>query len=371
MMQTGYGDPAQYIRTIHVEEECLAHEYAREIIDRAGLPVHILAPGERPAIAGQYPANLNQGKQHLLLARNRGVFFKPCPGTREYRCCDYQVLNIGMGCPMDCVYCILQAYLNNPWISFFVNIEDLFAELASGIAATEMPLLRIGTGEFTDSLALDSITGLSRHLVRFMAGQKRAVLELKTKSAVIGNLKDLDHQGRTVVAWSLNSPPIMAAEEIRTATLDERLAAAAHCADWGYLLAFHFDPIIYHEGWQEGYRSTIRALFNRVPAERIAWISLGALRYLPPLKAIATERFPASRFFYEEFINGLDGKQRYFREQRVEMYRLIADELARFVSSRTCVYFCMENDTIWREVFGFCPADKGGLGRMLDRTVTL
>jgi spore photoproduct lyase len=53
------------------------------------------------------------------------------------------------------------------------------------------------------------------------------------------------------------------------------------------------------------------------------------------------------------------------------MYRLIADELARFVSSRTCVYFCMENDPIWREVFGFCPGDKGGLGRMLDRTVTL
>ncbi len=368
-MKTGYGDPGRYITTLHVEEGCLQLPYTREIIKRANLPVQVIQQGRSPQIAGQYPNNLSSGKHHLLLAENRGTFFKPCPGTREYRCCDYQVLNIGMGCPMDCVYCILQAYLNNPWISFFVNIEDMFAEISQGLAEADGRFFRIGTGEFTDSLALDSLTGLSRHLVTFMGTQTRAVLELKTKSAVIENLRDLDHRGRTVVAWSLNSPPIMKAEEIRTATLEERLTAAGQCADWGYRLAFHFDPIIYHDGWQEGYRQTIRTLFDKVPADRIAWISLGALRYLPSLKNIATDRFPRSRFFYEEFIDGLDGKCRYFRDQRVEMYKLIADELAKYTVSGTCVYFCMENDTIWQQVFGFCPGDHGGLGAMLDRTI--
>ena len=366
----GYGDPARYITSLHVEEECLHLPYTREIIKRAGLPVQVIGRGQSPQIDGQYPANLGTGKHHLLLAENRGAFFKPCPGTREYRCCDYQVLNIGMGCPMDCVYCILQAYLNNPWISFFVNIDNLFTEINQGIAAAGDRFFRIGTGEFTDSLALDSLTGLSKHLVTFMSTQTRAVLELKTKSAVIDNLRGLDHRGRTIVAWSLNSPPIMRAEEIRTATLEERLTAARQCADWGYRLAFHFDPIIYHQGWQDGYKKTIRTLFDQVPADRIAWISLGALRYLPALKNIATERFPGSRFFYEEFIDGLDGKCRYFRDQRVEMYKLISDELARYTASTTCVYFCMENDTIWRQVFGFCPEERGGLDAMLDKTVT-
>ncbi len=371
MMKTGYGDPAGYITTLHVEEQCLHLPYTREIIERTNLPVRVIREGESPQITGRYPDNLSQGKHHLLLAKNRGTFFKPCPGTREYRCCGYQVLNIGMGCPMDCVYCILQAYLNNPWISFFVNIEDLFVEVEQGIQSSKDEFFRIGTGEFTDSLALDSLTGLSRRLVEFMSRQSRAVLELKTKSAVIDNLQGLDHQGRTIVAWSLNSPTIMAAEEIRTATLEERLAAAARCADWGYRLAFHFDPIIYHKGWQEGYRYTIKTLFSRVPADRIAWISLGALRYLPALKTIAIDRFPGSRFFYEEFIDGLDGKCRYFRDQRVEMYKLIADELAKYTASNTCMYFCMENDTIWKQVFGFCPNDRGGLGAMLDNTVTV
>ncbi|WP_028583189.1 SPL family radical SAM protein [Desulfogranum mediterraneum] len=366
---SSYGDPARFIRQLHVAEDCRDHPYTREIIQRTKLPVSYLKPGQLPAIEGDYPANLDQGKRHLLLCRNRGVIFKPCPGTREYTCCDYQVLNIGMNCPMDCVYCILQAYLNNPWLSFFVNVDDLVADLDRVLLKEQDQFFRIGTGEFTDSLAIDSLTGFSPHLINYMRDKPNAVLELKTKCAVIDNLRGLDHNGRTVVAWSLNSTPIMAREELRTASLEERLEAAAQVAQWGYRLAFHFDPIIYHHNWQQGYRETIAKLFATVPAEKIAWISMGALRYLPALKKIATERFPFSSFFYEEFINGLDNKYRYFRPQRVAMYRFILDELKKYSAEQTCIYFCMESEEIWQEVFGFVPGDVGGLPAMLDRSV--
>ena len=362
-----YGDPARYVTRLYVAEDCLDLAYTQEIIARAKLPVTVVGERAVPVLAGDYPYNLNEGKHHLLLCRNRGAFFKPCPGTREYRCCGYQVLNIGMNCPMDCVYCILQAYLNNPWLSFFVNVDDLLAEVDAALAKEPQRFFRIGTGEFTDSLALDSLTHLSPRLVEYMGRQTNAVLELKTKSVSIANLQGLDHRGRTIVAWSLNSPAIAAREEIRTATLGERLAAAAQCAEWGYRLAFHFDPVILHDGWQEGYRATIRQLFATVPAEAIAWISMGALRYLPVLKRIAGERFPQSRFFYQEFIDGLDGKRRYFRTERVAMYRFIVNELRQHAASQTCIYFCMENDTIWQEVFGFAPEEHGGLPAMLDR----
>jgi spore photoproduct lyase len=196
---------------------------------------------------------------------------------------------------------------------------------------------------------------------------KNAVLELKSKAVVLDHLQDADHNGRTVMAWSLNSPAIMEREELRTASLDQRLAAAKQCADWGYRLAFHFDPIIYHPGWQQGYTETIDRLFEAVPAEKIAWISLGALRFLPNLKAIATSRFPNSRFFHEEFVLGLDNKYRYFRKLRVEMYNLLATRIKQYADPETCVYFCMESDEIWQEVFGFVPEEKGGVPAMLDR----
>ena len=364
-------DPARHITTLHVAKDCLEHPYAREIIRRSGLPVSVVEEGCLPDIAGTYPANLSAGKKHLFLCRQRGRFFKPCPGTREYQCCGYHVLNIGMNCPMDCVYCILQAYLNNPWLSFFVNVEEMFAELDQELRTHPERLYRIGTGEFTDSLALDSLTALSSRLVEYTGRTSNGVLELKTKSAAVDNLEGLPHNGRTVIAWSLNSPAVIKREELRSAGLEERLTAAARCADWGYMLAFHFDPIIWHPGWEEGYRHTIRRLFEAVPRERIVWISLGALRFLPRLKKIAGDRFPGSHFFYEEFVEGLDGKSRYFRPQRIEMYQVLVNELRRYAAATTCLYFCMESDVIWREVFGFAPEDRGGLATMLDRAISL
>jgi spore photoproduct lyase len=358
-------DPAHHLRRIFVEKGCADLPYVRQICARAQLPIEIIADRSEPPIAyGAFPHNLQAGKQHLLLATNRGCFFKPCPGTKEYRCCDYHVLNTGMGCPMDCVYCILQAYLNKPWLTFFVNTDDLFAELDLAFQRTSQ-FWRIGTGEFTDSLAIDHLTGLSTQLVRYMRDKTRGVLELKTKSVAINHLADLDHNGRTVIAWSLNAPAIMAREEIRTASLDERLAAAGQVAAQGYKLAFHFDPIIFHEGWQAGYSATIKKLFASVPAEKIAWISLGALRFLPQLKAIALTRFPGSTFFHEEFILGLDNKYRYFRSLRVEMYRHLLTEIRALASPHTCLYFCMESDEIWQEC-GFAPGTSQSLPDDLD-----
>jgi len=364
-------DPANHIAMIHVEPDCFDHPVTREILARTtDIPIEVVA-GDKSDIAdlGFYPKSLSDGKRHLLLAKNRGKFFKPCPGTREYICCDYQVLNIGMNCPMDCVYCILQAYLNNPYLSFFVNIEDMMAELTGIFALEPDRFRRIGTGEFTDSLALDRLTGLSKVLVEFVRDKNSALLELKTKTAVIENLQDIDHGGRTIVAWSLNSPAIIAREEIRTASLEQRLAAAARCASWGYRIAFHFDPIIYHPGWQQGYRQTIDTLFATVPKDRIAWISMGCLRYLPSLKKIAGLRFPRSRIFHEEFIEGLDGKARYFRTLRVDMYRHLYQQIRHYADPATCIYLCMENNEIWHEVFGYTPDERGGLPGMLDQAV--
>ena len=361
-------DPSRRITAIRVEESCLELPLTRQIIERAGdLPLEVVPDrgvGAEPLLP--YPQSLTTGKRLLHLGRNRGRFLKPCPATRLYRCCDYQVLNIGANCPMDCAYCILQAYLNNPWLTFYVNIEDLLRELDQALARQPAAFHRIGTGEFTDSMALDRLTGLSATLIEYMAKQDNAVLELKSKAVVLDHLTELDHRGRTIMAWSLNSAAVMGKLELHTAELESRLAAAAHCAARGYPLAFHFDPLIFHPGWEEAYAATIARLFAVVPAKNIAWISLGAFRFLPALRGIIAERFPGTGFIYEEFVPGLDGKFRYFRPLRTRMYRVMVEELSRHTAAHTCIYLCMENDTIWREVFGFTPDYRGGLAAMLD-----
>ena len=363
-------DPSRYINRLFVEESCLDLDYTQEILARTKIPWTIVPERQKPNNLGDnFVKNLTIGKRQLYLCNNRGLFFKPCPGTREYQCCDYQVINTGSNCPIDCAYCILQAYLNTPWLTFHVNIDQLFHELSESLSAKPEQLFRIGTGEFTDSLAIDHLTSFSRLLVEFIGRRENAILELKTKSAAIDNLQGLFHNRKTVVAWSLNGTSIMAGYELRSATLEERLDAAKKCAAWGYRLAFHFDPIIDYPGWQDEYAETINRLFEKVPATAIAWISLGALRFIPSLKEIGIMRFPRTKMYYQEFIIGLDGKARYFRANRVRLYQYIYALLQEKISDRTCIYFCMESDEIWREVMGYAPGDKGGLAKMLDCAV--
>ena len=163
---------------------------------------------------------------------------------------------------MDCTYCILQVYLNNPYQNFFVNETALFSELDQEITA-QKGFMRIGTGEFTDSMALDRITGMSRKLIGFFADKDNCVLELKTKSAFVDNLKDIDHRGRTIMAWSLNSEQIVAQEEFRAAAIDDRLAAASACSGMGYPWRFISTRLSFILDGSRGMRRQSRSSLKR------------------------------------------------------------------------------------------------------------
>lgn len=306
---------------------------------------------------------VGSGKKRLFLTRNKGAFLKECPGTRHYTCCGYRILHIGSYCTMDCSYCILQAYFHPPVLQYFVNHEELFQELENCLCAPGIQ--RIGTGEFTDSLIWEPWTELSHTLALRFARQQRAVLELKTKTVNIEGLLTLAHRSKTILAWSLNTERVIKSEERGTASLDARLRAAARCAQAGYPVAFHFDPVVIYAGGEEEYRQVVDRLFAAVPAEQIVWISLGAFRFMPDLKSLIQRRFPESKIVYGEFIAGLDGKARYFKPLRMQALR----SLVRAIQQRapkTCLYLCMEDDEVWRHALGFAPAERGGLPRMLD-----
>ncbi len=290
-------------------------------------------------------------RKWLVISRYPGAFLKKCPGTQGFVCCNYWVINAATGCPLDCTYCILQGYLeNNPMIRVFANTDVLFSELERAFAANGGRHLRVGTGELTDSLALDALTDLSRELVPFFAGHPNAQLELKTKTDQVENLMDLAHAGRTVIGWSVNPPAVIASDEKGTASLAQRLHAAERCASVGYPVSFHFDPMVLEPGWEEAYREVVGQIFETVPATAIAWISLGGLRFAPAMKPIMRRRFPESRLVCGELIPCPDGKLRYLRALRVPAYRRMLAWI-RTRGPEVPVYLCMESRDVWEAVY--------------------
>lgn len=314
-----------------------------------------------------FPDPLEAGKKHLLITHDYGRRLKPCPGTSNHICCGYYVINPMTNCPMDCSYCILQEYLNNPFLTLYSNLDGLLHEIDLFLSNHEENFLRLGTGELSDSLALESIFPISQILIPFFAEKEKGILELKTKSSSVDSILPLKHRERTVLSWSLNPPRIIEDEERGTASLDERLEAARKCQAVGYPLGFHFDPIIFDKGWEREYEKTIHSLFQFVDPKRVVWISLGGFRYPPKLKGIVEERFPETRIFLGELFPGRDSKFRYLKEIRVEIYRKMVGWL-READPDLFIYLCMESQEVWEEVFGWSPENSNHLNqRFKDR----
>ncbi|MDD2902287.1 MAG: hypothetical protein PHU44_07610 [Syntrophales bacterium] len=358
------------IRRIFLEAGAEDYEMTRRILARLpGVPVEVIPHRDAlKARDGETPAGwIPEAKSTLLLAVQKGPFWRPCPGTKDYICCGYQVLQVGLNCPLDCSYCVLQGYLNLPAITIFVNLEDLLGELAAGLDADPLKVWRLGTGEFGDSLALDDLTGLNEVLIPFFSPQPRAVLEIKSKWHRLEPLLSLGPNPQVIFAWSLNPPELIRAEERGAASLTARLEAAGRAAAAGFRLAFHFDPLIYFPGWEDAYRRTVEQLGAAVPAAAVAWISLGGLRFLPFMRQLLQQRFPASPIAAFEMVRALDGKLRYFKDLRIEMYGRMREWLKAAVPG-AFLYLCMESPRVWQAVFGCQPRGEE-LGRLLDARV--
>jgi spore photoproduct lyase len=308
------------------------------------------------------------GENTLVLMRYPGKFLRSCQGAGAEICCNYFIVSYAWNCHFQCTYCVLQSYLGSEALVVCTNFDDLLREVKETLRQFPDQTFRIGTGELADSLALDSITCYSRQMVPFFATLPNGVLELKTKSDQIANLRDLDHGGRTVISWSMNSKRICRNEELKAATFEERLAAAHQCQKWGYRLGFHFDPIIYYEGWEPEYREAIQEIFSVIDPDSVAWISLGALRFTPHLRDMVRKRFPKSKVPYGEFVPGHHGKLRYFRPIREEMYRKMNSWIHE-AAPQVFVYLCMENRLVWERSMGGAPCDAHHLSDQMDRLV--
>ena len=267
---------------------------------------------------------------------------------------------------MDCSYCILQAYLTKEELRIFSNWDHIAHEIIRRSGERPDHLFRLGTGEFTDSLYLDHMTAFTRFVTPFIQNTPNMVLEFKTKTANVANLLKLKSTDRIIVSFSLNSPSVVRTEEHGSASLQARLKAARRCQDKGFKIGFHFDPLIHHPGWRQGYAEVIDMMLHAVHPDNIIWISMGCLRFMPQLKEVIQERFPESRIVYDEFIPGNDGKLRYFHPIRVEMFSFVESTIRKYAPD-VFTYLCMESSGIWRHSLSRTPHDSERLAQWLDQ----
>ena len=250
------------------------------------------------------------------------------------------------GCPFLCAYCYFAWCIN-----IMMNIEEYIDHLDDWIEKTNGQTL-FQYDNWSDINCFEPEYGATKLFVEYFSKREKEYLELYAgKSDNVDFLLELDHKGKTICCWSLSGRTQSSEIENRTASMDERIAAAKKCQEAGYHVRFRFSPIIPVKNWEDENREMIESLFAQVRPDVITFETLRFRDY----NSIISEIDPT--LLDPEFLQTMEsaqGKEHLSgceipHEFRKKVYKFIIDELER-VSPKTPYALCRGSIPMWDDL---------------------
>jgi len=272
-----------------------------------------------------------------------------CPvASPRTLCCNLQTLDAVDNCGYGCSYCSIQSFFDGKQISFDNGFADKLKKLELDADKT----YHIGTGQSSDSLMWGNSHGVLDALIEFAWANPNVIVELKTKSANVNHLLRADAPKNILCTWSLNTPTLIQNEEHGTMTLDKRLDAARKVADAGFLVGFHFHPIIHYDEWQKDYQLLVEGLCSSFQAQEVALLSMGTLTYIKSVVREIRKRAIPSQILKMPMVDS-DGKLSYPDEIKLSLFSHVYNCFTEEWKESVFFYLCMENRRLWKPVFGY------------------
>lgn len=306
--------------------------------------------GPPVATVGSRPYRIRSSdREHLRLGLGH------CPVASERtRCCNLLTLDAVENCGFGCSYCSIQSFYHDDEIHF----DPAFSDKLEALDVDPDRTYHIGTGQSSDSLMWGNRSGVLDALTGFARRYPNVILELKTKSKNIAYLLKNPIPRNLICTWSLNPQPIIENEERRTAGLEERLDAARRVADKGILVGFHFHPMIYYAGWEQGYSDLFSRVLRGFDPSEVVLVSLGTLTFTKSVIRRIRNAGLSTRILQMPLAES-DGKLSYPDEIKLQMFSHAYHSLAAW-QNRVFFYLCMENNRLWAPVLGFeYPSNQG------------
>ena len=329
---------------IFVEQESLNHPRTQDILSR--LPqLSIKTIPRIEDVWGRVKKPYLHKRQgiNLFIGQKRGELVKLAPPAYGNTTGPHYYYIHAYNCLYECSYCYLQGYFHTPDPVVFINHEKIGEAIVHKIKETpqeQTPWFH--AGEYSDSLALSSITQEIPFYVDLFRQYPRAKLELRTKSSNVAPVLACPPASNVITTFSLSPETHIQRFDLKTPPLSVRLKAMKKLQQAGHRLGIHFDPIIYEEDTLVLYQSLFDTLEDQLELADIEYFSLGILRFTKEVHRQVRKNYPQENLF-SGGITGFDGKIRqipFF--QRKQLYSSLVDMLVKKSIEKDKIYLCME-----------------------------
>ncbi len=284
-----------------------------------------------------------------------------CPVASEgTRCCNLYTLDAVESCGFDCSYCSIQSFYNENTITF----DSTFKEKLLHLELEKDKIYHIGTGQSSDSLLWGNKEGIMDALFEFARKNPNVILEFKSKSNNIKYLLENEIPKNIICTWSLNPQIVIDNEEHLTASLQERIDAAKAIAAKGNLVGFHFHPIIAYEGYLSDYEAIYKQLINEFDPKYVAMVSMGTLTFIKSVLKKLYKRELKTKVTQIP-MREVNGKRTYDYETKKEMFSHCYNSFKPW-HGKVFFYMCMEEHSLWRDVFGYEYASNNQFEEMMN-----
>jgi len=265
------------------------------------------------------------------------------------------------GCFYECDWCYLKLTYRAafPFITVRAEYDKIKARLERRLARATGPVM-FNSGELADSLSLDHLTRAGQEFIPWFGRQENGYLFMLTKSDNVSGILDLEHNGHTVIAWSMNQPDVSRKFEVGAPSFERRLRAAEKVQAAGYPVRIRLDPIVPIKGWKRAYAATVREIFSRIQPERV---TLGTLRFEEGFHRMRQSIFTTGPdlpgylermepMFPPMVVPGMKkpkvGKYSFTEDERAEIFDYVLGEVRKRSDCR--VALCKESAAVWNRV---------------------
>ncbi|MEW9699156.1 spore photoproduct lyase [Paenibacillus sp. SI8] len=236
-------------------------------------------------------------KRTLVVGIRKTLKFDTSKPSAEY------AIPIATGCMGHCHYCYLQTTLGaKPYIRIYVNIDDILSAAQKYIEEREPEVTRFEAACTSDPVGLEHISGSLKQLIEFMGQQEHGRLRFVTKYHHVEPLLDAKHNKHTRFRFSVNADYVIKNFEPGTSKFHERIEAAGKVAKAGYPLGFIIAPIVWHDGWEDGYKLLLERLRNELPIEATRDLTFEMIqhRFTKTAKTVIQKRYPKTKLEMDE-----------------------------------------------------------------------